>query len=248
MDRTERIRELLSVHKTMSTQQLCEALYCSPSSLRRDLINLEKTGLVRRIRGGAALVLGAGVDYSSSFRENVNVREKEYICSIAKDFIANGMSLFLDSSSTVARICPILEELRDITVVTNGIGTALLLNNSSHVDTFTTGGHLRKGSATLMGESSGEFLSRFKADLALISCRGIDEQGAYEADLGQALIKQHMIHNARNTLLLVDSSKFDSSYLHRMCDFSQVQAVISDRAPSAAIERAIAESGCEMLF
>lgn len=248
MDRTERILELLSQHKTMSTQQLCDELYCSVSSLRRDLIALEKTGFVRRIRGGAALVLGASVDYSSSFRENVNIREKEYICGIAKDFLANGMSLFLDSSSTVARICPFLEELRDVTVVTNGIGTALLLNNSSRVDTFITGGHLRKGSSTLMGESAGVYLSHFKADLALISCRGVDAEGAYEADMGQALIKQHMIRNARNTLLLADGSKFESTYLHRMCDFSQLQAVISDRAPLPDIEQAITDSGCEILF
>lgn len=248
MDRTERILELLRQHKTMSTQQLCEELYCSVSSLRRDLITLEKTGFVRRIRGGAALVLGAGVDYSSSFRENVNVREKEYISGIAKDFLANGMSLFLDSSSTVARICPVLEELRDITVVTNGIGTALLLNNSTRVDTFITGGHLRKGSSTLMGESAGEYLSHFKADLALISCRGIDEEGAYEADMGQALIKQHMMRNAHHTLLLADSSKFGSTYLHRMCGFSQLQAVITDRAPSEAIEQAVTETGCEILY
>ncbi|MEG0598461.1 MAG: DeoR family transcriptional regulator, partial [Oscillospiraceae bacterium] len=51
MERTDRIMDLLSTHKKMSTQQLCQALFCSPSSLRRDLRDLEKTGSVRRVRG-----------------------------------------------------------------------------------------------------------------------------------------------------------------------------------------------------
>ena len=248
MDRTESILELLITHKKMSVEQLCEALFCSPSSLRRDLIALEATGSVRRVRGGAVFVAGAGVDYSSDFRENVNVSEKEYICSIASDFLASGMSLFLDSSSTALKICPILERLRNITVVTNGIGTALALNHCDHVDTFITGGHLRKGSATLLGEPSGDYIDGFKADLALISCRGIDAGGVFEADPEQARIKQHMIANAQKTILLADHTKFGTHYFHRLCRFDQLMAVITDQAPAKEIEVEIQNTGCEMIY
>ncbi|MEG2653186.1 MAG: DeoR family transcriptional regulator, partial [Ruthenibacterium sp.] len=118
MERNESILDLLAMHRRMTTQQLCDALFCSPSSLRRDLIHLEKTGSVRRVRGGAIFVAGSGFDYSSNFRESVNIAEKVCIAEIARDFLASGMSLFLDSSSTVAQICPILDHLRNVTVVT----------------------------------------------------------------------------------------------------------------------------------
>ncbi|MEG0909979.1 MAG: DeoR/GlpR family DNA-binding transcription regulator [Ruthenibacterium sp.] len=248
MDRTERILELLNTRKKMSVQQLCTALFCSASSLRRDLMTLEATGSVRRVRGGAVLVAGTGVDYSSDFREKVNVAEKETICNITRDFLASGMSLFLDSSSTVAKICPILENLRNITVATNGIGTALALNHCEHVNTFITGGHLRKGSATLLGELSGDYIDQFKADLALISCRGIDVDGAFEADPEQARIKQHMIANAQKTILLADNTKFGTHYFHKLCRFDALMAVISDRAPAPEIEAEIQRTGCEMIY
>ncbi|MEG0109759.1 MAG: DeoR/GlpR family DNA-binding transcription regulator [Oscillospiraceae bacterium] len=248
MERNDLILSLLASHKTMSIQQLCKELFCSPSSLRRDLIKLEKTGSVRRIRGGVTLVAGTGFDYSSNFRENVNVAEKTYICGIARDFLANGMSLFLDSSSTVVKICPVLDSLSNITVVTNGIGTALILNNCSNVETFITGGHLRHGNATLLGETAGDFTRNFKADLAIVSCRGIDRDGAFEADLEQARIKQHMMQNAKKTILLADSTKFGTHFFHRLCNFSDLQAVISDKAPTPEIELAIESQGCEMLY
>ncbi|MEG1240360.1 MAG: DeoR/GlpR family DNA-binding transcription regulator [Oscillospiraceae bacterium] len=248
MERTDRIMDLLSTHKKMSTQQLCQALFCSPSSLRRDLMDLEKTGSVRRVRGGAIFVVGTGVDYSSHFRESVSVAEKEYICGIARDFLANGMSLFLDSSSTVMKLCPMLEKLRNITVVTNGIATALVLNNCDHIETYITGGHLRKGNATLLGESAGDFMQNLKADLAFVSCRGIDADGAFEADLEQARIKQHMIRKAKHTILLADSTKFGTHYFHRLCKFGELQAVITDKAPAPEIQRVITAAGCEIIY
>lgn len=248
MDRTDQILKLLTTHKTLSNKQLCDALFCSPSSLRRDLIQLEQTGSVRRIRGGATLISGTNFEYSSNYRENFNRPQKQYICSIAQDFLSSGMSLFLDSSSTVLQICPILDKLNDITVITNGIGTALRLNNTDHIDTFITGGHLLNGSSSLTGETASRYIDNFKADLAIISCRGIDSDGAFEADINQSLIKQHMMHCSKHTLLLADSGKFGTSFIHRLCDFSNLLAVITDAPPASAIEQAILDSGCELLF
>ncbi|MEG0178544.1 MAG: DeoR/GlpR family DNA-binding transcription regulator [Oscillospiraceae bacterium] len=248
MERTAKLLTLLSTHKLLSIQRMCDELFCSPSSLRRDLIELEKTGAVRRVRGGAMYVAGRAHDYSFNFRENENVMEIEYISGIVKDFLGNGMSLFLDSSSTVSKVCPVLECLINIKVVTNGIATALVLNDCEHIDAFITGGHLQKGNATLLGEPSGDYIDNFRADLAIISCCGIDESGAFEVDPEQARIKQHMIVNAKKTILLADHTKFGNSFFHRLCSFDALQAVITDTQPSRKIVNAIQSTDCEILY
>ncbi|MDD3242311.1 MAG: DeoR/GlpR family DNA-binding transcription regulator [Eubacteriales bacterium] len=241
------ILELLQAKKRLGVGELCAALYCSPSTLRRDLIHLEKMGLVRRTHGGVSLPPG-NTEYSSDFRENEHIAQKEAICAIALDFLANGMTLFLDSSSTVLRICPYLERYRNITVVTNGIRTALQLNESSQVDAFITGGHLKNGSTSLLGEFAGGFVEGFRADLAIVSCRGLDEQGSYEADSSQAWIKQRMLRNAKSAILLCDSSKFGHSYFYKLAPFSQFSAVLTDALPTPAMQKAVFSAGCELLY
>lgn len=248
MQRYDQILELLSVHKTMTINQLKEALFCSTSSLRRDLIALEETGSIRRIRGGATLVRGTNFDYSSEFRETLQAKEKEYIADIARDFLIDGMSLFLDSSSTVSKLCPHLETLHNIKVATNGVHTALLLNNFNGIDTFIAGGQVLNKSGTLLGSEAVNFISHMHSDLAIISCRGLDHHGTYEADIRQSQIKQAMMYNAEKTILLIDHTKINSYFFHRLGSFSQFYAVITDQKPPIQIKRAIEEQGCMLLY
>ncbi|MGL4800095.1 MAG: DeoR/GlpR family DNA-binding transcription regulator [Cellulosilyticaceae bacterium] len=248
MQRYDQILELLSQHKTMSIHRLKDALFCSTSSLRRDLIALEATGAIRRIRGGATLVRGSHFEYSSDFRKTLQSTEKDYIASIAFDFISNGMSLFLDSSSTVSKLCPQLETLHSINVATNGVHTSLLLSNSPHINTCVTGGSILNRSGTLFGTDAISYISHLKADIAFISCRGMDIDGIYEADVRQAQIKQAMIHNAKKTILLIDHSKIDSHFFYRLGTFSQFHAIITDEKPSSELIRAIEEQHCLLLY
>ena len=55
-------------------------------------------------------------------------------------------------------------------------------------------------------------INNFHADICFMSCRGLDRFGSYEANYNQALLKQQMIANADLTVLLADSSKFNTSH------------------------------------
>lgn len=248
MERTDDILALLKQKKKMTVDELCAAFYCSPATMRRELVKLEKTGAIKRMRGGAVLRSGTNFDYSALYRMSVNIREKQYICSLAQDFIRSGMSLFLDSSSTVEQLCPYIAEIPGMTVLTNGINTALLLNANENTDTYITGGHIERGSNTVLGELAGNFTDNFRADLAILSCRGLDKQGAYEANHLQWLIKKHMIEHAKEAILLCDSTKFDKSYFHCLGTFERFIAVITDRKPDGEICEAIENAGCELIY
>lgn len=248
MERSEDILNLLKQKKKMSVEDLCKAFYCSQATIRRELVKLEKTGSIKRVRGGAVIRGGTNFDYSAMYRMSVNIKEKHYICSLAQDFISSGMSLFLDSSSTVEQLCLYIGKIHGLTVLTNGINTALILNANENTDTYITGGFIERGSNTVLGELAGDFVNRFRADLAIISCRGIDKHGAYEANHQQWLIKQHMISHAKSTLLLCDSSKFDKSYFHCLSDFRNLTAVITDKKPDDSICEAISAADCELIY
>ncbi|MFZ2540003.1 MAG: DeoR/GlpR family DNA-binding transcription regulator [Oscillospiraceae bacterium] len=242
------ILEILKRKKSVSIETLCKNSFCSVATMRRDLISLEKAGLITRRRGGASIIAGANTDYAYDFRDSEHNIEKTYICSIAEDYLSDGISLFLDSSSTVFPICSLLERYKNISVVTNGIAMAFSLAQNVNVDTYIAGGRMKKGSVSIVGEFASSFIQNFKADVAIISCRGVDEGGAYEASQEQALVKQQMMQNAKTTILLCDSSKFGHSYFYKLSGFSGIEAVITEKEPAKEISDAIIKSGCEILF
>lgn len=243
-ERQKKLIEILIQKKTVSIRELSEKNYISVSTLRRDLIYLEQMGIVKRYHGGVSLVSGTTMEYSSSFREMENRKQKEYICAIAENFLSGGMCLFLDSSSTVLGMCDLISRYPNMTVLTNGLKTGLKLCDSENVVTYVSGGTLKKHSSTLLGSLSKNFFEEFKADLSILSCRGIDKDGIYEADKEQALIKQSMIQNSKQIILLCDSSKFNRSYFCKLCSYTDIDVIITDRRPEILYENI----NCEFLF
>lgn len=249
--RHEKIVSILNRKKSASIETLCKELYCSPATLRRDLVLLEREGLITRRRGGAAARAGASSEYSYTFRDTKRKEEKAYICSIAETFLQNGLSVFLDSSSTVFTICDSLHKYKGLSVVTNCIATAYRLAQTAQegdIEVHVAGGRMKSGSASTIGEFASGFIQNYQADVALLSCRGITEQGAFEASQEQALVKQQMIKNAKTVLLLCDSGKFNNSYFYRLSDLNKIEAVITEKEPSKEFMEAAAAAGCEVLF
>lgn len=248
IERNETILNLLKQKKTVSSKYLCEQLYCSEATIRRSLITLEKAGLVKRFHGGVTIIPDTNLEYPHLFREVENQQQKSYICQLALDFIGNGYAIFLDSSSTVSNICPLLNNYKDISVVTNGLQTALNLFQFDSITTHIAGGHIKKGSTSVVGELTGKFIANFKANISIISCRGIDEHGIYEADQMQALVKQKMIKNSQSTILLCDSSKMNYSHFYKLDSFNNIEAVITDKKPADDLLESIISSGCEVIY
>ncbi|MCI8624065.1 MAG: DeoR/GlpR transcriptional regulator [Provencibacterium sp.] len=247
-DRCEKIMDYLRAHKSATIEALCRETFCSPATVRRDLIELERMGLLHRRHGGAAIATERSTEYAHAFRNMENREGKLQIAALVESFLCDGLSLFLDSSSTVLAVCPLLGRYKNLTVVTNGLFTAQRLTQEGGADTFLAGGHIKPGSASVTGELAVPFLESFKADLCLVSCRGADVEGAYEADLQQALIKKQMLRSARAALLLCDHSKLGRSYFYKLAGFSRFEAILTDRPPQPEFVQAVSAAGSEMLF
>lgn len=246
--RCEKIMEYLRARKSAGIEELCRETFCSPATVRRDLIELERMGLLHRRHGGATLAAERSSEYAHAFRDMENREGKLKIAALAESFLCDGLSLFLDPSSTVLALCPILGRYKNLTVVTNGLFTAQRLTQEGWADTFFIGGHIKPGSASVTGELAVDFLKHFKADLCLLSCRGADCEGAYEADLQQALVKQQMMASSRQTLLLCDHHKLGCSYFYKLAGFHRFEAVLTDCAPSPELVSAVVSAGSEVLF
>ncbi|MEG0326249.1 MAG: DeoR family transcriptional regulator [Cellulosilyticaceae bacterium] len=108
--RQNKIIEILRIKKNVSIDYLCQSLSYSTSTIRRDVITLQEMGLVKREKGNVRLLVTSSKEKHFKIRAKENIDKKRVICGLAKDFITDGMSIFLDASSTVLQLVPILAE------------------------------------------------------------------------------------------------------------------------------------------
>lgn len=250
-ERTDIILSILKKKKVISNRELLEKLNCSLSTLRRDLLVLEKNNLVQRTHGGVILNTGVKSEPANFFRENEQLVEKKAIAQLAIDFIGPGMCLFLDASSTVLQLVDHLAKIENLIILTNGVTLANRLNNQANVSTdiYLLGGKIKKNSASVIGtDFSEEMVNKFRIDLSICSCRGIDPEGVYEANMDQALLKQLLIKKSQGVLLLVDDSKFGKNYFYTIGNFKDYQAVITNKKPTEDYLLAANSQDSEFLY
>ncbi|MCI8624530.1 MAG: DeoR/GlpR transcriptional regulator [Provencibacterium sp.] len=247
--REKEILDLLAVKKTITVQQLCQKLYASSATIRRDLTKLESRGLIRRTRGGAVLAEGGNDEVSVFERQSENAKEKSAIGRLASYFIKDGYTVFMDPSSTVCCTAPFLLSVKRLTVITNGLHCALALSAGSGCEVYMPAGRLLTRSNSLAGSDTLSSLSGFCADAALVSCSGLSlKVGVTEPTVEQSRIKLQMLKQAKTKILLCDHTKFGRICMSKTCDIGLFDYLITDIRPEEEVCAALEAQGCEIVY
>lgn len=230
-----------------SIDLLCKKLYASRSTLRRDLIQMEEEGIIRRHHGGVSLIADSATENPVMLRKLENPDKKSVIARYCRNYIHDNMVIFLDSSSTVSYLCPILKTCKNLTVITNGLNVATMLSNAPGVRVYVCPGLLKNKSLSIIGEYSSHFLDNFRADTFFFSCKGVNKQGIFEGDDFQALTKRCMLKNADKKILLCDSTKEFSEGYFKLTSFRDIDLLISDSPFTNDVMDVIREAGTSLI-
>lgn len=248
----ERKRDILHIleshHGACKTNTLCESLFASRSTIRRDLITLEKLGLITRYHGSVVLNKTSASEASASMRKMENPSKKHHIAHLAKSFLENNKVIFLDSSTTVSYLIPHIETFDHITVITNGINIASELSNSNNINCYVCPGLLKNQSASIIGEYSLNFLDNFSAQIAFLSCKSINTLGVFEGSDQQAFIKRKMLANAHTKILLCDNSKEFTQGYFKLSNFDDFDIIISNDKFSENLMSVITKTNCQFIY
>ena len=229
LERQDKILEILAKRKAVTVDELCAELYSSGATIRRDLAALESNRLIHRTHGGAVFMDGTGKDFPLTLRESENMFQKEKIASKILPDIRDGMTLFMDSSSTTAALASKLNGFKNLRVVTNGIKTCNNLSEKDGITVYCTGGKLRENAKSLVGSAAVRAVEGIYADIALFSCRGVSpDAGFTETNEDEAELKRAYMKNASHTALLCDSSKFGKKYFQKIGALSELWKLVSD--------------------
>jgi DeoR/GlpR family transcriptional regulator of sugar metabolism len=245
LERQQRIIEIIKKRKCATVSYLSRELYASEATIRRDLVEMQKRNMIKRVRGGAALIEGISSDEPLLVRMNRDREKKEYIARLALRYVSNGATLFMDPSSTVTVLASHLGEYDGLTVLTNGVMSLNILNEKTTARVFCSGGLIRNNSA-LVGQSALDGISKFYADVLFFSCCGVSIAcGSTEALEDNATVKRAMFENAAKRILLCDSTKFDTNYFCKVCDVNDIDVIITDKKPS---DKFLENAKCAVIY
>lgn len=250
-ERRQRIRSLLSSFGHVSVDQATTEFGVSRETIRRDLVEMEARGELKRMHGGA-VALEEEREAPYTVRSSVRIREKRAIAACAARLVESGQTLFLDAGSTTSILSERLSGLSGLTVITNSLkvasnmtereGTATLGNR-----TVLVGGEFNSDPPATFGDVTINEIGRYQADMALLSPFGLDSRkGATSFDPHEAEVARSMIANAAKTVILADHSKIGVLSRFAYCGISDISHIVVDakapQRPDFGAVQALAEN------
>ena len=172
IERVDYILQELRERKAVYVNQLAEKYYVSPSTIRRDLSELEKKGLIRRTYGGAVLIEHPSTEIPFFVRQNENRNAKDLICELAADLVLEDQFIFLDATSSAAYMVRHLQGKANLKILTTSAQIALdCLDQLPTAQIYCTGGWMSSFSRGFIGETARQRIAEFRTDLLFFSAR-----------------------------------------------------------------------------
>ena len=227
--RKEEVLDYVKDRGVCSVEELQTRFAVSISTIHRDLNILEREGRINKFYGKVTIK-----DESELYRSriNVNVELKRRIARRALDFINNGDCVFIDNSTTTYYLAEALCEssFQDILVVSNSALVVDLFLKNKNIGFISTGGKLNKDFDSFIGPQAIRTIDDFNGNKYFFSSRSISIDGGvsdvYSPD--ELAVKNRMYGNARESFLLVDSTKFRMVSTVKCFDLKDVQNIITD--------------------
>lgn len=246
--RQEQILERLRIDGRVEVEDLSARFAVSSQTIRRDLGDLCEQGLAARTHGGARKVASvANREYTE--RRLLNGPEKEAIGALAAAQIPDDCSVSLNIGTTTEQVARALSARSGLLVISNNINIISQLLGSRMRELILVGGAVRTSDGAIVGEDAVEFISRYKVDFAVVGASALDADGAIlDYDAREVSVARAILRNSRVRICVADASKFDLTAPVRICEVSDLDYFVTDRAPPPAFAEAAARANTQILI
>lgn len=224
-NRKKDILDILYEKERVSVSELSKILFVSEMTIRRDLKELEESGVLKRYRGGAVLTVMSR-ELPASKRFFLDEDDKKELGKQAARYLKNNISVFIDSSSTCQYVIPYVKNFENITIVTNSVN-ALLAATKNDIKCILIGGEYYGKDECFVGSLTERFAEEFNVDVAFISSLGISEDGTIsDTDLEQTMVRKIILKHSAKNVFLFEKNKLNQKYLYTLCRKEDADEVI----------------------
>lgn len=224
--------------------ELVGMLGVSDMTVRRDIEALAANGMVLKVHGGAAAVVGRSADEPGfHLKSEMNPGPKSAIARKVAALISPGSSIAISAGTTTYAVAQELLNVPDLTVVTNSPRVADLLHNAQreHLTVVLTGG-VRTPSDALAGPLADATLASLHVDTLILGVHGIDQvAGLTTPNLIEAATNRALIATARRVIVVADHSKWAVIGLSTFATLDQVDVLVTDAGLDTEARRIVSE-------
>ena len=226
--RKNHILDRLLSNGRVDATEVADSLGVTGETIRKDLIALERQGILRRVHGGAVPVQSLAFEPGVETRTEYST-EKTRIAQAALAHLPNEGSVLIDAGSTTAKLVEMFPGDHELTVYTNTIPLAISLLTRPRLTVFTLGGRLRNKTFAEVGDWTVRALAEINVDVAFLGTNGISmARGLTTPDPAEAAVKRLMLGCAAKRVLLADHSKFGVVKGTKHGDLDDIDVLISD--------------------
>lgn len=247
-ERQEFILEKLKDIGNVQVDDLASSFEVTTQTIRRDLSELCDRGLAARIHGGAKRAISTStVAYEQ--RRSIDTNAKNLIAQQAATLIGNDCSVALNIGTTTEQVASAIKYHKGLTVITNNINVVHSLRGSRIKSLITVGGEVRLSDGAIVGSEAVESFRNYRVDFAVIGASSLDEDGSVlDFDPREVAVARAILANARQRILVCDSSKFNVSATHRICHIGELDYVVTNAVLPCEFEETARHSNTKIIL
>lgn len=226
--RKQLILTILKQEGRIVAKQLAQSLQISEDTIRRDLRELAKNGLLQRVHGGALPSSPAVVNFLE--REQISNQQKLNIGMKAAKLIKSDQVIILDGGTSAVQIAKYIPKDLSCTIVTHSPSVAVALINHDKIEVELLGGKLFKHSMVTMGVRALDALQHIQADTFFMGVTGIHHNnGLTTGNLEEAYMKKALSEHAAETIIMASDEKIGVASPYQILPISEVNTIIVDK-------------------
>jgi len=247
-DTSPRVGEILALIKEqgkVSIAEICRQLDVSESTARRALASLESQRLVRRYHGGASIMRNNFPEVPVLGRQEISVVEKQAIGRAAAAHVRSGDRVILTGGSTVAAICPYLQDTPNVTIITDSLLVVNAMMHEQKNNIIALGGVLNPRELCFEGFITASNMRTLRADTIFIGIKGITEQDGFMTDdIRQVDFYRSFATFADRLIIVACNTKFSQEGITTLFSLAEADLLITDAKAPENITSALVRQGC----
>ncbi|GAA3916621.1 DeoR/GlpR family DNA-binding transcription regulator [Microbacterium invictum] len=254
-ERQQLIEQTIAADGSVAVVELAQRFDVTTETVRRDLAQLERAGVVRRVHGGAVAQRASSIAESSLVdRAQRHGEAKRAIARRALDALGDDFtgSVYLDAGTSTAALAQLLLErqtqrVQPLEVVTHSMTVAHLMAGAAGVALTAIGGRVRGLTAAAVGAGTVRAIEGLRPDIAFLGTNGVSGGfGLSTPDPEEAAVKRAIVTSARRVITLAHAEKLDQELLVAFAGLDDVDLLVTDAAPPAPLAAALEEAGTDV--
>jgi DeoR/GlpR family transcriptional regulator of sugar metabolism len=236
----------LHENQKVSTIDLALELSISEDTIRRDLIELNKKGLLEKVYGGAFPVIDKPANIFDI--AIVNRDKKDIIGNKALSLITDGQVIIMSGGTTNLAFAKLIPSDLKATIYTYSLPIAMQLSQHSNVELIFIGGKMQKNAMVTIGMDVVQVLSKLKADICFMGASSINVRlGLTEMGYEVSIVKKAMMQASDKVVTMVSSEKLNTKMPYVVSELNQLNTIITDLNPKNPILEEYIKAGVQVL-